>query len=359
MTGNPPHGAAPFRPRRRAARVLRFIAPPLCIAAVIWLFRSLDLREVARLTRDSDHRWLALSFAAMIGRYGIWGLKSGRMFRRQAPFPTGAAVRGVVAGAFVNLVTPTAKVAGGLYRAAKVRAITGWRVSTSYGWIVADQFTNGLGSTLFFGAIAISAGTGLGGPGGKSLTAIGVASLLSVVLFVIGRDTLWGAVRRPRMRRLLSKLSLVRSTRSESDPDQRSWFEAWLSPLLEGPGGTRALVEDIAAGTVSLACFALANAAAFRAIGVDAPLAEVTVILTLGTLAGGVVGMGGVGVTEAALVGLYAGFGISRPEAAAATLMHRFVLYAVVVGWGGWALWRSRSPNTRTPAGAPQAGVDG
>lgn len=351
MSGPAQDGASPFAPRRRVARVLRFVAPPLCVAAVIWLFHSLDLREVARLARDGDHRWLALSFGAMIARYGIWGLKSGAMFRRQAPFPMDAAVRGVIAGAFVNLVTPTAKVAGGLYRAAKVREITGWRVSTSYGWIVADQFTNGLGSTLFFGVIAIAAGAGFGGPGGTALTAIGVASLLCVVLFVVGRESLWRTVRRPRMRNFLGRFNLVRSSRSERDPDQRSWFEAWLSPLLEGPGGTPALIGDILVGAMSLTCFAVANAAAFRAVGVDAPLPEVTVILTLGTLAGGVVGMGGVGVTEAALVGLYAGFGISRPEAAAATLMHRFVLYTVVVAWGGWALWRSRAPKTRTPAG--------
>jgi uncharacterized membrane protein YbhN (UPF0104 family) len=49
---------------------------------------------------------------------------------------------------------------------------------------------------------------------------------------------------------------------------------------------------------------------------------------------------GGIGVTEAALTGLYVQFGIPGDQAAAAAILHRGVFYLVVLSWGGINLFQ-------------------
>jgi hypothetical protein len=60
----------------------------------------------------------------------------------------------------------------------------------------------------------------------------------------------------------------------------------------------------------------------------------------LGYLAGTLVGVwGGVGVTEAALTGLFLRLGLSVEVAATGALLHRACFYLVVLAAGGPALW--------------------
>ena len=138
------------------------------------------------------------------------------------------------------------------------------------------------------------------------------------------------------------------------DRDPRAWYDIWLAPTLEGRGGAGGLAIDLTLAAASWGMLCLGNALVFRAIGVDASIPLLATVLVIGVFAGSLVGMGGVGVTEAALVGLYTQIGISGPEAAAGALLHRVSYYAVILIWGAIAFVRmssearqSRSPGSR------------
>lgn len=304
---------------------------------------SLDPREVWRIARDADAWWLAASVVPLGLRFALWGLKAGRMFRREGPVPRFEPTRGVLAGAFLNLVTPTARIAGGVYRAASMRRATGWRFSTAYGCVFADQITNLVGSLALFGGLALAAAPLAGHPSWSAAFRVsGAAALALVAAYVLGRRFAWAWIHRPRVRRWLTRFRPLLSTRAPDDPDRRPWFESWLAPALAGREGRAALTSDLVLSALSWSTLCVSNALVFRSIGVEAPFALLATSLVLGTFAGGVVGMGGIGLTEAALVGLYTQLGISGPEAGAAALLHRAGYYSVIALFGGWAFARPR-----------------
>ena len=69
------------------------------------------------------------------------------------------------------------------------------------------------------------------------------------------------------------------------------------------------------------------------------PLVLASMVVVLGYFAGVVVGVwGGVGVTVAARTELYVLADVPLEQAATGVLLHRAIFYAVVLGWGGWAL---------------------
>ena len=337
---------------RRLRVVVRIVLVPLAIAAAIWVFASLDPRKAWRIAREADAYWLAASVAPLILRFVLWGVKTGSMLRRETPMTTADATRSILAGAFLNLVTPTAKLAGGVFRAASLRRRTGWRFSRAHGWIVADQVTNGLGSLALFGVLAIAASPAVGDPTLESwVRGVGIASLTFVLSFAIGRRTLWALFHHPFVRRSLSRWRPVWTSRSPDDPDPRAWYDVWLAPTLEGRGGAGALAVDLTLAAASWGMLCLGNALVFRAIGVDASIPLLATVLVIGVFAGSLVGMGGVGVTEAALVGLYTQIGISGPEAAAGALLHRVSYYAIILVWGAIAFVKCNSDAraSRTP----------
>lgn len=327
------------------------LAVPVALAAGAWVFSRLDPAAVWRVARQSDALWLAASFVPLLLRFVVWGVKFGAMVRRDAPVPYADAARGVMAGAFLNLVTPTAKLAGGVYRAALLRRATGWRFSRAHGWILADQTTNLLGSLALFGVLAILAGPSLGGAvRSRTIVAGGIAALAVVAVAVLVRPRLHAWLRRPGVAAFLSRWRPLWSTRGPDDPDRRAWYESWLAPTLEGEGRRGAVVLDLALAALSWCMLCVSNALVFRSIGVDAPIAVLSVVLVVGAAFGSLSAMGGIGLTEAALVALYTQVGIGDTDAAAAALLHRASGYGVMLLWGGTAFAR-----TRSRAGAPNA----
>ncbi len=83
-----------------------------------------------------------------------------------------------------------------------------------------------------------------------------------------------------------------------------------------------------------------------RALGVEAPLLLVAAAVVAGYFVGVAVGAwGGIGVTEAALTGLFVKLGVPPEQAAAGVLLHRAIFYAVVLIAGGLALWYEGRPS--------------
>jgi len=95
---------------------------------------------------------------------------------------------------------------------------------------------------------------------------------------------------------------------------------------------------------LAFASLCVANGLALKAVGAEASWIVVAGCAALGYFAGTVVGvMGGVGVTEAALIELYTRTGIDPTVAAAGALLHRAAFYGITLLWGAAALWRERT----------------
>lgn len=314
---------------RRWRQILRLLILAACVAALAWAISTLGPRRVLRAALQADPLWLALSALPVAGRFFIWAFKWQRMLAREAPVRYAVCLRLLAAGSFANLATPTAKLAGGVVRGLFLHRREGWRMATAYGWAMADQVTNVLGHLLLYGLLAPAAVFAL--PPGRTRLAILISGglvLAGLAAAAALRGWGWRLLVHPRIGRRLTRW-LPEKWRGEDV------IEEVLRPLLRE--GT--FVPDLAWAAVAFSSVCLANALVLRALGVDTPILLLSVAVVLAYFAGVAAGTwGGIGVTEAALTGLYVQFGVPADLALAGTLLHRAVFYLVVLGWGGAAL---------------------
>jgi uncharacterized membrane protein YbhN (UPF0104 family) len=322
--------------RLARGRALRLAVLLLCLAWLGWILASLGPRRVLEVARQADPAWLALSVVALAGRYLIWTVKWNLMLRRRGPIGLRATARALLAGNFVNLTTPTAKLAGGFVRAALVKRRTGWGMATAYGWSLADQVTNVLGNLTLYGLLALGAGATLpaGGPG-RRLVGSGAAALGAVAAALSLRGWAWRGARRPAVSRLLARFTPERFR----SMGEAAWLRPVLEPVLHHGRTWRVAPQDLGLAACAFGSLCLANALVLQSLGVEAPLLLVAAAVVVGYFAGTLVGtLGGVGVTEVALIKLYGLAGISPDAATAGALLHRATYYGLVLAWGGWAL---------------------
>ena len=281
----------------------------VCLGAVVWLVNSLEPRKVLVAARGADPGLLVLSLLPLAARFLIWNFKATRIARRHGTVRYGTVLRLILAGAFINLVTPTVKIGGGLYRAAGIRRETGWDLPRAWSWTLADQASNILGGLVLFGITALVSG-------GRLFFWGGTAALLVVALYFLLRRPIW------------------RITRGTT--------RGVLEPVL-GPGCRSGhLAVDIGLAALSWSMLCLACGLVFHALGTGGSFLQLAAVLAAGTTAGAVAGAGGLGVTELTLISLFTRIGIDPAAAAAGTLVHRGILYAVVLISGGIALLSNR-----------------
>jgi uncharacterized membrane protein YbhN (UPF0104 family) len=290
-------------------QVGKIVLVAACAGAVVWLVISLDPRKIMAAARHADPGLLALSLIPLAGRFLIWSFKATRIARRHGQVRSRTVLRLILAGAFINLVTPTVKVGGGVYRAAGIRRETGWSPALAWGWTLADQAGNILGGLTLFGITALVAG-------GRPFLWGGSGALLVVALFFLFRTRLWNIT--------------------------RGRTQQVLEPLLGPACRTSHLAMELGLAALSWSMLCLACGLVFQALGISGSLLELSAVLAVGTTAGALVGAGGLGVTEFALIGLFTQVGIDPAAATAGTLVHRGILYSVVLIAGGIALWSDR-----------------
>ena len=328
--------------------MLRPLLIALGLIAVVWTVHSLDPRRVWAMAASANPFWLAVSAIPIVLRFGIWGVKWTNMLARHSPVPLGTATRFIAAGSFVNLTTPTAKLAGGVVRALLLNRRYGWRMSVAYGWAFADQVTNLIGHTLLFGVGTLAFSFHPAAAEWSSAFAIvGSLTLLGLAAGFLIRRPAWDWIQRPALASRLGRF--VPQRFSGADGVTPDGLKRIFGPLLDSGASWKAFVPDVLFGALAFTMLPVANAMVLRSLGVDAPLLVVTVVVVLGYLAGNLLGAwGGIGVTEAALAALGAQFGVPAEAAAAGALLHRAVFYAVVLSCGGGSLWIER----RTVTGA-------
>jgi uncharacterized membrane protein YbhN (UPF0104 family) len=331
------------------ARVVRLVLVVVCVAWLAWIVASLGPGRVWHVARQADPTLLALSFLAIVARFLIWAVKWTLMLRRRGAIALGHVTLALLSGNFVNLTTPTAKLAGGFVRAALVDRRTGWGFASVYGWSFADQFTNVFGNLTLYGLLAVTAGFTVA-PGGTRIgfLASGAAALAVVAAMVAARSKAWTLVQKPSVARFMARFTPERFRIL----GEATWVRPVFEPLLAVGRTSRVAPQDLGLGALSFGALCLANALVLQALGSDAPLPRIGVAVVIGYFAGSVLGtLGGVGVTEVALIKMYGMAGVSPEIAAAGALLHRASYYAVILSWGGVSLLVATS-RRRDPEGS-------
>ena len=341
------------RGRANTRLLLRLLIVIACLAALTWTVARLGPGQVYQVARRADPLWLILSPLPIFGRFLIWGFKWRRILGRRHPVPYGLTLRILIAGSFVNLTTPTAKLAGGLLRASFIDRRYGWGLAAAYGRALVDQATNATGTTALYGILALTVFFALPDLTGRAaFGASGALVLAAVAAFIALRPWGWRQVQRPWLRRLLERITPARF-RGKASGGPANWIQPIFYPLL-GEGSRLTLASDILLGAVGFAPICLANAMVVRALGIEANLWMVSAVVVVSYFASITVGTwGGIGVTEAAMTGLYVQFGIPVEQAMAAALLHRAGLYLIVLVWGGLSLPRETRtrPSNETETG--------
>jgi uncharacterized membrane protein YbhN (UPF0104 family) len=323
---------------------------------------------------------LAAALAALSLRFVFWDAR----FRSASRRAFGAATRPVLgwfvllASSALHLLTPSARLIGGLVRARYLARAARRGVPGVFGVVLFDQLAHH--AVMIAATWVALAATALA----LRRTALGLAAVASgVVLVALG----WLTLRRQDGRSLPERLAARLARASAADlaaaelaaaesgegagsagtnlPSKAApgtaGSESWHRPLLVGGReavavcarllGDRSLLAPVVVFGMG---YFLANAAAqwlvFAALGepVD-PLTVVTVV-ALGNAAGLFTGTpGGAGTTEAAMVPLYVMLGVGAPAAAAGTLVYRGLHYAGVLAAGlpALAVLELRGPRRR------------
>jgi uncharacterized protein (TIRG00374 family) len=337
---------------RRRRILLRILVLAACIAALAWTVRSLDPQKVLEAMKHADAGWLLVSIGFVLLRYAIWGWKWTRMIRRDVAIPYVPVLQSLMSGSFVNLTTPTAKLAGGFLRAAIVSRLTGLSLSRAYGWALADQVTNVLGYMLLGGISALLATLSL--PEGKHeerYLIAGAILLGGLLLAMLLRAPAWKAAAHPRPARWLAKITPKRFRSETTDGASAAWLRPALEPTFRTGSTWRDSPQDFLLAALSWGSMCVANALVFRALGVPASISGVAFALILASVLG-TISPGGVGATEAVLISLLIAQGIPGDVAAAGALVHRATYYVVILVWGGAALVGARKLVEGSPARA-------
>jgi uncharacterized protein (TIRG00374 family) len=321
-------------------KIIQFLIAGACVGWLAYTIHKLGPRTVLEVARQADPWWLALSFVPILGRFLIWSVKWNGMLRRRGPIGFVDTMRALLSGVFVNLTTPTAKLAGGFVRAALVNRRAGWGMATAYGWSLADQITNVLGNLSLYGLLALAAGYTLA-PGGSraQLLTSGAVALATVTVVVALRGRAWVVFQKPTLARWLARVTPERYRTTESGRPMAGWVRPVFEPLLHTGRTLIVAPTDLALAAASFGSLCIANALVLQALGADAPLALASVAVVVGYFFGTIIGtLGGIGVTEVALMEFYTLAGVNREIAAAGALLHRASYYLVILVWGGVSL---------------------
>ena len=251
----------------------------------------------------------------------------------------------LLASAALNLITPTARVIGGLMRARYFARAYRRPFGLLYGVVLYDQVAHHAVMTvctwIVFSATAFHLGrTWLGW---ASLAALAAAAALLVF---------WGRHRGPFEQNPIVRFLARRAERAEGKLDRffahgHEAVGVFVRLLASGRLQAQAAVLGVAYFLVNIA----AQWAMFRALGADVSPFVVVSVVAMGTAVGTLTGTpGGLGTTEVAMMASFKLFGVDEVVAAAGILLFRGLHYVtvLVVGLPALAVLELRAPSQST-----------
>jgi uncharacterized membrane protein YbhN (UPF0104 family) len=315
----------------------------------VWGFRSFQAAVILlagyftyRFLTHSDLSWsklaervaaarpgyVALGVGLLLARYWLWDWRFRLATRRTLGYASGPFLGFFVlmASAALNLITPTARVIGGLMRARYFSR--GYRrpFGLLYGVVLWDQVAHhtvmSLATWVVFSATAFYLGR----------VWLGWASVAALAASAAGL-WIWGRRRGPFEENPLVRFLARRAERDEGKLDRffahgHEAVGVFVRLLSSGTLQAQATVLGTAYFLVNIA----AQWAMFRALGAPVSPFVVIAVVALGTAVGTLTGTpGGMGTTEVAMMASFKLMGVDAVAAAAGILLYRGLHYASVL----------------------------
>ncbi|MGD2174127.1 MAG: lysylphosphatidylglycerol synthase transmembrane domain-containing protein [Candidatus Brocadiaceae bacterium] len=334
---------------RRAIWAALKVAIVLVVIGLLYLvLRRIGFRNIFSAIRSADPATIGSAALLFLTVFVLWCFRwvqimnatGRRSFLRVFPI--------YMAGVFVNIITPGARVGGEPVRAYYMSKAFGGEKTFYLGTILADKVSYG---AVFFGFVVVSvffvvAFVPIALVYKLVLGSVVLGVLLAVVSgFLVrrqigDRSRLLGKLLRAIYEgRLLEFIRRRFPTYEHFEEYAISKMDNLVSPLARTAGSPRALTRTALISAVSWLLVCLAHQVLFHGLGAEISFSRVLVIVTISTFVGDVsMSPGGAGFMEAAMLALCAAFGVKSQTAAAVTLVSRGMFYLFGLGLGGGCL---------------------
>jgi len=310
-----------------------------------WRFLTHTDFEWSRLAeRVAEARapFVALGAGLLLARYAVWDWRYQLAVHHVIGRGLGPVLGFFVllASAALNLITPTARVLGGMMRARYFARATRRPFSLLYGVVLYDQVAHHAVMSVCTWIVLIATAFVVGRPGWGWL-------LLGSLIVTLAAVVIWSRRARTFDENPIVRFLAKRAGRAEGKL-QRLYTHGHkaVGVFVRLLGVNKLRFQAVSIGVLYFLVNAAGLWAMFLAIGAPvgpfAALAAVTAGTAVGTLSGS---PGGVGTTEFAMMASFKLLGVDEVSAAAGTLLYRGIHYAgvLVVGLPALAFleWRA------------------
>ncbi|HEX9940902.1 MAG TPA: lysylphosphatidylglycerol synthase transmembrane domain-containing protein [Thermoanaerobaculia bacterium] len=326
---------------------VRLLKGAVAIVALYFTWRfvthtGFEWSRLAARVAEARAPFVALGVGLLLARYALWDWRF-RLAVRRAVGRSSGAVLGffvLLASAALNLITPTARVLGGLMRARYFARANGRPFGFLYGVVLFDQVAHHTVMSIctWITLIATAFSLGRNGIGAAALAAL----LASAVLLAVWSRRGGGFEANPVVRFLARQAERAEGRLQRAFSHGHEAVGVFVRLLAFPPLRWQAAVL----GVVYFLVNAAAQWAMFLAIGAPVDPFVVLAVVALGTAVGTLSGApGGLGTTELAMMASFELMGVEEVLAAAGTLLYRGLHYASVLAIGLPALalleWRA------------------
>ncbi|MGB5891101.1 MAG: lysylphosphatidylglycerol synthase transmembrane domain-containing protein [Thermoanaerobaculia bacterium] len=329
-----PEPTGPAAEQSRLRSVLKLLLVGMALFLVWRLASRVGWREVGERMAEVGPMPLLLSTLFLFGRYVAVNLRWSLALHRLGPQPHHLVrILMLFTAAFVNHITPAARVLGGILRARYLGRYQSHPFSELYGVVLADQVSHHLVHLVLTWLALVALAWQVGQQKTALIAGLALPALALVVTYAVH-------TRHSERWRPITDLARRMAKRQESR----------LSTLLEGGRGAYRRFREIFADrnlqfrmAIFGVAFFLLNVLAQWVIfsGLDSQVSLLTVAITvaLGAAAGQLTGTpGGAATTEAAMIACFVALGVDRVDAVAATLLYRGLHYGLIMILGVPAL---------------------
>lgn len=312
------------------------------------LLAGLDWRELSRRLGEASWLYLTPAILFLLARWAAWDWRF-RLAARAAVGLSPGSVLGyfvLKASAALNLITPSARLIGGLMRARYFARAANRPFGVLYGVVLYDQVAHHAVMTTSTWIALIATAWAIGRTGFSLAAAVALVAAVAG-LFVWSR---FGRFETNPLVRFLARRAERAEGRMQSFYSHgHEAVHVFVRLLAKPPLHFRAVLLGLLYVVFNVG----AQWLVFRAMDRPIDLLIVFAGVSLGAAAGTLTGTpGGLGTTEAAMVASFAALGVDRVDAAAGTLLFRGLHYATVLGLGLPALLFFELRLPQTPAEA-------
>jgi uncharacterized protein (TIRG00374 family) len=332
MTSEPPSEPATVPRLQRWGRLLLKIGITGLALYFTWrLLAGMDWRQLESRMAQASWLWLTPAVLCLLARWAAWDQR----FRLAAAHGIGISPTPVLgffvlmASAALNLITPSARLIGGLMRARYFARSTSRSFGLLYGVVLFDQIAHHAVMTTATCVSLIAAALAAGRP------ELAAATLAVLVIAAVGL-AVWLRRRGASEQNPLVRFLARRAAKAEGRM-QRLYAHGHeaVGIFIRLLGDGRLFAKAFLLGIGYVILNVGAQWLICHALGEPVSLLVVFAGVSLGVAAGTLTGTpGGLGTTEAAMVASFTILGVDRVEAAAATLLYRGLHYATVLAVG-------------------------